>query len=353
MEDQTSVEKLPAVHIARPASRHVQFLGLFDGHGGAACAAFAAERLHVALAASQPFQNGDVGSGLTEAFAVAEAAFLSETESPSGSCALVCVVGGGALHVAHCGDSRAVLATASASGTGSCKAIELTQDHKPDCESERRRIAGMGGSVVIGGRCARVTHSGTSMMLATSRSLGDRSFKESWEAVAAADAVERALDAHKSPHKSPDGSIASNSSAPAAGSVPVASCEVVEAAAEAVRRAIDDDSTVTSDAATESAALAAAAAAREALRASIPPLLSPIPTVFERLLSPEDRFLILACDGVWDVLSNQQAVDIVQEALLQPNATADHAARKLAVDAYTSGSEDNISVLVCVLRHSL
>ena len=167
--------------------------------------------------------------------------------------------------------------------------------------------------------------------------------------MAAADAVERALDAHKS-H---DGSIASNSSAPAVGSVPVASREVVEAAAEAVRRAIDDDSTVTGDAATESAALAAAAAAREALRASIPPLLSPIPTVFERLLSPEDRFLILACDGVWDVLSNQQAVDIVQEALLQPNATADHAARKLAVDAYTLGSEDNISVLVCVLRHSL
>ena len=103
MEDQTSAEKLPAVHIARPASRHVQFLGLFDGHAGGGC--LAAERLHVALAASQPFQNGDVGAGLTEAFAVAEAAFLSETESPR--LMRTCLRGGG-VDVAHCGDSRGV-----------------------------------------------------------------------------------------------------------------------------------------------------------------------------------------------------------------------------------------------------
>ena len=50
----------------------------------------------------------------------------------------------------------------------------------------RARILEAGGSVVWGGRCWRVTHSGTSMMLATSRSFGDRDFKRTWQAVAAA-----------------------------------------------------------------------------------------------------------------------------------------------------------------------
>ena len=48
---------------------------------------------------------------------------------------LVAVIGGGVLHVAHCGDSRAVLCTGDAH-----EALELTQDHKPDSEAERARI---------------------------------------------------------------------------------------------------------------------------------------------------------------------------------------------------------------------
>lgn len=42
-----------------------------------------------------------------------------------------------------------------------------------------------------------------------------------------------------------------------------------------------------------------------------PPLLTAEPNVSVRLLSPHDSFVIVASDGLFDLLSNQEAVDIV------------------------------------------
>jgi len=56
---------------------------------------------------------------------------------------------------------------------------------------------------------------------------------------------------------------------------------------------------------------------------------------------PEDKFIILACDGLWDVVTNQQAVDIVQNSKDAVSAAA--ALRDLA---HSLGSLDNISVIV-------
>lgn len=36
------------------------------------------------------------------------------------------------------------------------------------------------------------------------------------------------------------------------------------------------------------------------------------PDVTVTTLSPEDEFLVLACDGVWDCMTSQEAVSIVQ-----------------------------------------
>ena len=60
------------------------------------------------------------------------------------------------------------------------------------------------------------------------------------------------------------------------------------------------------------------------------------------------RFLVLACDGVWDVVTDAEACRIVGHALdTEPDAAG--AAALLRDCAYLNGSGDNISVMVCDL----
>ena len=59
-------------------------------------------------------------------------------------------------------------------------------------------------------------------------------------------------------------------------------------------------------------------------------------------------FLVLGCDGVWDVVSDAEACRIVAHALADGSDAAGAAAR-LRDCAYLNGSGDNISVVVCDL----
>lgn len=59
----------------------------------------------------------------------------------------------------------------------------------------------------------------------------------------------------------------------------------------------------------------------------------------------QDEFVILACDGVWDVLSNEQAV-----FLAQAETSPSRAANRIREYAYSLGSTDNISVIVYQLK---
>merc|ERR1712137_1373620 len=61
-------------------------------------------------------------------------------------------------------------------------------------------------------------------------------------------------------------------------------------------------------------------------------------------VTEEDTHLILACDGVWDVIEDDKAVEIILE---QENASK--AATELLRSALKAGSTDNISVMVIKL----
>lgn len=44
------------------------------------------------------------------------------------------------------------------------------------------------------------------------------------------------------------------------------------------------------------------------------PILSAEPSIVTHKLCPEDQFLIFASDGLWEHLSNQEAVDIIHNS---------------------------------------
>lgn len=68
------------------------------------------------------------------------------------------------------------------------------------------------------------------------------------------------------------------------------------------------------------------------------------PDVFTIDLKPEHDCVILASDGLWDVMSSEKAVDLVRSTA----RSADLAAKRLALKAIELGSNDNISV-ICIL----
>ncbi|KAH8926463.1 protein serine/threonine phosphatase 2C [Atractiella rhizophila] len=66
------------------------------------------------------------------------------------------------------------------------------------------------------------------------------------------------------------------------------------------------------------------------------------PYTTETTLTEADEFLIIACDGLWDVCEDQKAVDLIRDKAKDPQG-----ASKILLDhALTNFSTDNLSVLV-------
>jgi len=124
---------------------------VFDGHGpyGHDISNFAHENLPKCLIRDPHFHD-DPATALSEAFPKTHKMCVEAAQGGRFDCALsgttatVVVMHKESLHIAHVGDSRAVLAKGP---TSALKAEDLTQDHKPDCEVERKRITSSGGQV--------------------------------------------------------------------------------------------------------------------------------------------------------------------------------------------------------------
>mmetsp|Transcript_6266 Transcript_6266/g.14232 ORF Transcript_6266/g.14232 Transcript_6266/m.14232 type:complete len:281 (+) Transcript_6266:96-938(+) len=89
-------------------------------------------------------------------------------------------------------------------------------------------------------------------------------------------------------------------------------------------------------------------------------VVSNVPDITSTDVTKQDSFIILACDGIWDVMNDQQAVQLVIESMkeLTPLARqleaegrsmAEILARMLVEEALARGSNDNISCLVIFL----
>jgi protein phosphatase 1L len=80
------------------------------------------------------------------------------------------------------------------------------------------------------------------------------------------------------------------------------------------------------------------------------------PEVFSGLVSETSEFLILGTDGLWDVVGNMEATDVVARAMAAASGGSDGrkgtdlASRELVDLARVRGSRDDISVLIVELR---
>ncbi|WMV34174.1 hypothetical protein MTR67_027559, partial [Solanum verrucosum] len=70
------------------------------------------------------------------------------------------------------------------------------------------------------------------------------------------------------------------------------------------------------------------------------------PEITLTTLSAEDEYIVMASDGLWDVISEKDVVNIIRDTVKE----AGMCSKRLATEAAEKGSKDNINVIVIFLR---
>eukprot|EP00262_Sarcandra_glabra_P015563 TRINITY_DN4816_c0_g1_i1.p1 TRINITY_DN4816_c0_g1~~TRINITY_DN4816_c0_g1_i1.p1 ORF type:complete len:393 (-),score=51.17 TRINITY_DN4816_c0_g1_i1:284-1336(-) len=226
------------------------FFGVFDGHGGARAAEFAANNIHKNIMNEVMSREEDATEeAVKNGYLVTDSDFLKEGEKArGGTCCATALIRNGELVVSNAGDCRAVMSRGGI-------AEALTSDHRPSREDERERIESLGGYVNSFHGVCRLQGS-----LAVSRGIGDLHLKQ-W---------------------------------------------------------------VTAE-----------------------------PETKILKIEPECEFLILASDGLWDKVSNQEAVDMARPLCIDAAAKTSplSACKNLVELSVKRGSSDDISVMIVQLGH--
>ena len=128
---------------------HISYFGVFDGHGGKKCSAFLRDKLDYYLLNSKYFPAYPI-QAIKEAFINIENAFMEiaidkkrkTLVDKSGSCALIMLIVNDLLYAINLGDCRALMSTNSGENL-----YQITRDHKPNDDIERRRVEKSGAKV--------------------------------------------------------------------------------------------------------------------------------------------------------------------------------------------------------------
>lgn len=91
------------------------------------------------------------------------------------------------------------------------------------------------------------------------------------------------------------------------------------------------------------------------------PYVTHIPDIFHYSLTYNDEFIIMACDGLWDVLENHEAINFIKDHINNNNIefyeiknkytkNNNNIAHKLASYAIAKGSADNISIMIIIFN---
>ena len=144
-------------HIAEPNLQEgVSLFAVFDGHGGPEVAKFCSKYFPIYLKQNKNFIIGEFKTALEETFLTMDELLMSDegsemlkefrgeqniSNSFAGCTANVVLIVGNMAYVANAGDSRAIIYTTSN------EVIPLSFDHKPDVETEKKRINNAGGYV--------------------------------------------------------------------------------------------------------------------------------------------------------------------------------------------------------------
>mmetsp|Transcript_8577 Transcript_8577/g.29212 ORF Transcript_8577/g.29212 Transcript_8577/m.29212 type:complete len:335 (+) Transcript_8577:165-1169(+) len=87
-------------------------------------------------------------------------------------------------------------------------------------------------------------------------------------------------------------------------------------------------------------------------RTDLPPerqKVTALPDIRVHMRSPKDEVLLLACDGVWDVMENEESLELLRTLMSEGERDASRMCEEVLDQALEKGSRDNISACIVTL----